>query len=59
VTETLPGDVPDDVDAGVMRVLKSACEQETMIATAESSTGGVDAVPGREVVPAQQGMKPC
>jgi nicotinamide-nucleotide amidase len=41
VTETLPGDLPDDVDDTVMHVLKSACDQDIMIATAESCTGGL------------------
>src|SRR5690349_15606373 len=41
VTETLPGDLPNDVDETVMHVLKSACDQDIMIATAESCTGGL------------------
>ena len=41
MTETLPGDLPNDVDETVMHVLKSACDQDIMIATAESCTGGL------------------
>jgi nicotinamide-nucleotide amidase len=41
MTETIPDDLPDDIDDAVTHVLKSACEQEIMIATAESCTGGL------------------
>jgi nicotinamide-nucleotide amidase len=41
MTETLPGDMPDDVDEAVTHVLQSACRQDLMIATAESCTGGL------------------
>ncbi|UEM01261.1 CinA family protein [Skermanella rosea] len=41
MTETLPGDMPDDVDQCVQQVLETACRQEIMIATAESCTGGL------------------
>ncbi|UEM18606.1 CinA family protein [Skermanella mucosa] len=41
MTETLPGDMPDDIDQCVQQVLEAACRQEIMIATAESCTGGL------------------
>jgi nicotinamide-nucleotide amidase len=41
MTETLTEDIPDDVDAAVAHVLRTACDQELMLVTAESCTGGL------------------
>ena len=41
MTETLTADIPDDVQADILRVLERACELERTLATAESCTGGM------------------
>lgn len=41
MTETLTAALPDDVERLIEQVLRSACDQEIMLATAESCTGGL------------------
>lgn len=41
MTETLTQSLPDDVERLIERVLKTACDREIMLATAESCTGGL------------------
>ena len=41
MAEALDPAIPDEIDASARRVLESACEQELMLVTAESCTGGL------------------
>lgn len=41
MTETLTDSLPDEVEALVDAVLKAACDEEVVLATAESCTGGL------------------
>lgn len=41
MTETLSADVPDAVETAVYRLLRTACDAELKLSTAESCTGGL------------------
>lgn len=41
MAEALDPAVPDEIDASARRVLEAACEQDLMLVTAESCTGGL------------------